>query len=299
MLFLVVEVTRLLSNLIKSGFVAFSQDNALVIDANENKIIKGINEVMEETSVEEALAEEMIHDAGLDDALQEEDALLTMNAENIEALSAGLPNIAGEMVKAAKAEAEDIVARAHEEADQLRAEAYEEVEKIKNQAREEGYQKGYQDGIDTASNECLEKKAELEGKIQESIVRMQEGEEILIRTTEHKMVDLLCQLIPSITGVVIENQKDVLLYMINVAMRDLDNSRHFVIKVSSDDYEEVSVRKEEIYGALNPNIDLEVFEDAKLLPLQCLIETDNGIVDISLDVQLDNLKKALKLMIQE
>lgn len=113
---------------------------------------------------------------------------------------------------------------------------------------------------------------------------MQEGEEILIKTTEHKMVDLLCQLIPTITGVVIENQKDVLLYMINVAMRDLDNSRHFVIKVSSDDYDKVSARKEEIYGAMNPNIDLEVFEDAKLLPMQCLIETDNGIVDISLDV---------------
>ena len=305
MLFLVVEVTRLLSNLIKSGFVAFSQDNALVIDANENKIIKGIDEAIDEkslsleASVEEALAEAMIHDAGLDDALQEEDALLAMNTENINALSAGLPNIAAEMVKAAKAEAEDIVARAHEEVDRLRAETYEEVEKIKNQAREEGYQKGYQEGMDIANGECIEKKAELEKKIQESIVRMQEGEEILIRTTEHKMVDLLCQLIPSITGVAIENQKDVLLYMINVAMRDLDNSRHFVIKVSGDDYEEVLARKEEIYGAMNPNIDLEIFEDVKLLPMQCLIETDNGIVDISLDVQLDNLKKALRLMIQE
>ena len=87
--------------------------------------------------------------------------------------------------------------------------------------------------------------------------------------------------------------------MINVAMHDLDNSKHFVVKVSGDDYEDIAERKEEIYGALNPNIDIEIFEDAKLLPMQCLIETDNGIVDISLDVQLDNLKKALKLMVQE
>lgn len=305
LLFLVVEVTRLLSNLIKSGFVAFSQDNALVIDGNKSKIIKGINETTEETaaSVEEKLAEAMIHDAGLDETLLTEEDLLIMDTADIpmlsEEASEKMQERAEEVVKSAKNEADEIVTRAHEEVEKLRAEAYVEAENIRNQAKEEGYQAGYREGFDAAKNECEEKKAELERQIQESAVRLREKEEILIQTTEHKMVDLLCQLIPTITGVVIENQKDVLFYMINAAMRDLDNSRHFVVKVSSDDYEEVSERKEEIYGAMNPNIDLEVFEDAKLSPMQCLIETDNGMVDISLDVQLDNLKKALKLMIRE
>lgn len=295
----------MLSNLIKSGFVAFSRENALVIDANENKIIKGIEETEQEAaalfedSVEEELAEAMIQDAGLDDESKEDDALLAMNADNIKTLSSSLPGIASEMVKAAKTEAEEIVAGAHEEVRQLRAQAYEEAEEIKKQAREEGYQKGYQEGLDTANHECIQKKEEMEQQMQEFIARLEEQEELLVRTTEQKMVDLLCQLIPAVTGVVIEDQKDVILYMINAAMRDLDNSRHFVIRVSGDDYKEVSERKEEIYGAGNPNIDLEVFEDAKLSPMECLIETDNGIVDLSLGVQLDNLKKALKLMIQE
>ena len=82
-------------------------------------------------------------------------------------------------------------------------------------------------------------------------------------------------------------------------MQDLDNSKHFVIKVSSNDYEELLERKDEIYGALNPAIEMEIFEDAKLTAMQCLIETDNGIVDVSLDVQLDNLITALKLMVKE
>ena len=45
--------------------------------------------------------------------------------------------------------------------------------------------------------------------------------------------------------------------------------------------------------------ELEVFEDAKLEKYQCLIETDNGIVDISLDAQFANLTKALRLMIKD
>ena len=294
-----VEVTKSLSNLIKSGFVAFSKNNTLVIDANENKIIKGIDEAIEETaaSLEEMLAESMIRDAGLDD--DEKEALLTVDPEDLQAASGNISNIADEIVKSAKAEADEIIAKAHEEVEQLRATVYDEAQKLKMQAKEEGYQEGYQNGSDAAISEYEIKKAELEEQICQSKVVLAEKEAELVKITEQKMVDLLCQLIPTITGVVIEEQKDVLLYMINVAMQDLDNSRHFVVKVSGDDYENIAEQKEEIYGALNPNIDIEIFEDAKLLPMQCLIETDNGIVDISLDVQLDNLKKALKLMVQE
>ena len=288
-----------MSNLIKSGFVAFSKNNTLVIDANENKIIKGIDEAIEETaaSLEEMLAESMIRDAGLDD--DEKEALLTVDPEDLQAASGNISNIADEIVKSAKAEADEIIAKAHEEVEQLRATVYDEAQKLKMQAKEEGYQEGYQNGSDAAINEYEIKKAELEEQICQSKVVLAEKEAELVKITEQKMVDLLCQLIPTITGVVIEEQKDVLLYMINVAMQDLDNSRHFVVKVSGDDYENIAEQKEEIYGALNPNIDIEIFEDAKLLPMQCLIETDNGIVDISLDVQLDNLKKALKLMVRE
>ena len=288
-----------MSNLIKSGFVAFSQDNTLVIDANENKIIKGIDEAIEETaaSLEEALAETMIHDAGLDG--DEKESLLTVDPADIQMASGNIPDIADEIIKSAKTEADEIIAKAHEEVEKLRAAAYEDAQRLKAEAKEEGYQEGYQEGLETASTECERKKAELEDRIRQSKIILEEKEAELVQMTEHKMVDLLCQLIPTITGVVIENQKDVLLYMINAAMQDLDNSKHFVIKVSCDDYEGIAERKEEIYGALNPNIDIEIFEDAKLLPMQCLIETDNGIVDISLDVQLDNLKKALKLMVQE
>lgn len=294
-----------MSNLIKSGFIAFSQDNTLVIDANENKIIKNLDETLalsrRQDSVEEALAEAMIRDAELSG--DDFDDVLTMDTANIpgvtEASSEELRQMADEVLVSAKSEAETIISNAHDEAERLRAEAYDEIEALKEQALEEGRQQGYTEGLQSAEGEITEKKAELEQLRHKMEVKLQETEEELVKFTEKQMVDLLCQMIPHLTGVVIEEQRDVLLYIINSAMRDLDDSKHFVIKVSGDDYEEVSERKNEIYGALNPNIQLEVYEDAKLTARQCLIETDNGIVDISLDVQMDNLIKALKLMIKE
>lgn len=306
MLFPVVEVTRLLSNLIKSGFVAFSQDNTLVIDANENKIIKAIDEASDEAaaalqdSVEEALAEALIRDAELEGVDFGED-VLTMDTSELPHISDSpeeIKQVTDEVLKSAKEEAESIVDRAHDEAEQLRAAAYDEAEEMKQQAKEEGYQNGYEEGMATARQELENKSKALDQRMQEVELELQEKEAALIQNTEQKMVDLLCQLIPSITGVVIENQRDVLLYLINNAMQDLDNSKKFVIRVSLDDYELLAERQDEIYGALNPNVELELFQDAKLAPMQCQIETDNGIVDVSLDVQLHNLLTALKLMVK-
>lgn len=308
MLFLVVEVTRLLSNLIKSGFIAFSQNEKLVIDANRNEIIRGIDANIKEAaaseekadSMEESLAEALIRDVGLDDG---DDIDFIVDTEELSGLlaepSEQLRKVADKILVSAKQEAEEIVSKAHYEAEQLRATAYEETESLKAAAKEEGYQAGYEEGQTAIKSQFDAMMKELEQKEQEFELYMAKRKEELVKTTEVKMVELLCQLIPSITGVVIENQKDVLFYIINVAMQDLENSKHFVIRVSPKDYEDLFEKKEDIYGALNPNIEIELFEDSKLSDLQCIIETDNGIVDVSLDVQLDNLKKALKLMIQE
>ena len=90
-----------------------------------------------------------------------------------------------------------------------------------------------------------------------------------------------------------------MLYMVNEAIKNLDDSRHFVIRVSEADYPYLEQQKAQLYGSANPNVDLELFSDAKLSERQCLIETENGVVNVSLDEQLRNLQKALQLMIRK
>lgn len=297
-----------MSSLIKSGFVSFAGNNKLVIDANKHKIITGIDAAIEEAalkeqSMEEALADALIRDAGLDDEDFSQEDLLTMDTADLphfsEASSEELGLVAQEVIRSAKAEAEEIIDRAHDEAEQLRSEAYDEAQRIKNDAKESGFQEGYQEGMQAASAELDQKTREFETYVANTEQEFERREQELLRTTEHRMVDWLCQLVPQVTGVVVGAHRDALLYMVNSAMHDLDNSKHFVIRVSCDDYEMLQDHRDEIYGALNPSIDLEIFEDAKLSAMQCVIETDNGMVDVSLDVQLDNLITALRLMIEE
>lgn len=291
-----------MSNLIKSGFVAFSQDQTLVIDANDNKIIKGIDEAIqeaaaaEEPSIEDALAEAMIEDAQLD-GLGDEGSFGTLE------ISGGTPEQqredAEQIVVQAKNEAQEIVRQAHDEVEQMRASAYDEVEQIKNAARSDGYQAGYQEGLQAVEEEYQQKKQELQEQLDQYAQQQQREQEEFIADMERNMVEWLCRMIPTITGVMIENQKDVLLYMVNEAIKNLDDCKQFVVKVSEEDYAALEPQKEQIYGYSNPNVDIELFADAKLSPKQCLIETENGVVNASLDAQLTNLNKALRLMIKE
>ncbi len=297
---------KLLSNLIKSRFVAFSQDNKLVIDANQNKIIKAINSGAEEftpqgESLEEAVAEAMIRDAELDGVDFDGD-ILTVDTEqlsNPDDENGDLSKITAKVLNSAKQEAEDIVNRAHDEAEQTRAEAYENAIQIKENANQEGYEAGYREGMEKAQAEISLQKEELDQLKQSLLDETEEFRNSLVKETEHKMVDILCGLVQSVTGVVVEDQRDVLLFMINKAMQNQDDSKHYIIKLSKEDYSQINDKKMDIYGAFNPNIDIELFEDAKLEKSQCIIEMDHGILDLSLDVQMDNLITALKLMIKD
>lgn len=310
LLFLEAEVTKSLSNLFKSGFVAFTREDTLVIDANKNKIIEGIdasarvdsNSKLDNVSEEDALAAAMIKDVGLYDDSMDEEGVLTFDAplfDHINEMSEEeAENKASEILQDANSEAEQIIRNAHDEVEQLRAAAYDEAQEIKQQAQESGYNEGYMQGTQQAEQEINELRTQLQNQINDNEQKLRDDQEQLIVSTERKMVDWICKMVSSIVGVTIDGYDGVMLYMINKAMRELESSTRYIIRVSSEDYDNVMQRKSDIYGAMNPSIELEIFEDAKLEQYQCQIDTDNGIVDLSLDVQLDNLIKALKLMVQ-
>ena len=51
-----------------------------------------------------------------------------------------------------------------------------------------------------------------------------------------------------------------------------------------------------ISGAVSKDTQIEITEDSALKRNECLIETDAGVFDCSLDVQLDNLIKDIRLL---
>lgn len=265
-----------MSNVIKSGFVAFAHDDKLVIDSEllyaekENKVIRSIDE--QDEDIEDLELEDILEDNTYKETEFEEKRVL-----------------ADMMLQDAKTQSERMLSEARLQAAQ-----------IMESAKQDGYQAGYAEGIEKAEQEKQDALKELQKQVEldklQVLSAIEAEKNQFLNDAEPKMAALACDLVTKLTGIVVEEQKDVLFYIINRTMRDIEDSKHFIVKVSEEDYELLESRKDEIYGANNPGIFLEIFADVKLSRNQCVIETDNGMVDCSLDVQLKNLIRDIRLL---
>ena len=120
-----------------------------------------------------------------------------------------------------------------------------------------------------------------------------------LKSASDKLIDTCCAIIQKMTGILVDEYKPVMLHMINNSLLEQDTSHRFTIKVAEELYPYISDNYDRLVGAINPSITLEIFGDPKLNKRQCLIESDNGIIDLSMDVQVNNLITAFKMLAGE
>lgn len=275
LLFPVAEVTRSLSNLFKYGFSGLVNvsEEPFVVDVNSRVINKEPRVIR---PVNEKNAEEKEADSGKTD-----------NNSDI----AGRAML-DDAMDTAKAIRDDAVLKSA----QIVADAQNEAESIMEKAKEEGYKKGYEEGSMEAMKKADQYLENLH-KEQESLIAQNNAVlEKNIHDAQTKIVDFACDVIEKFTGILVNDYKPVMLHMINSALNQAETSKKFVIKVAEENYTYVSDNYDRLAGAGNSNISIEIYGDSKLSRSQCIIETDNGIIDLSMDVQVKNLITAIKLL---
>lgn len=295
MLFPVAEVTRLLSNLIKYPFVNMNNKEAFVVNYEKNagnqfvsleKSSKVLIRPADEVEAERARAEKSVFHA------MEETAA---NGE----FEPGVPVMNfDEMFRQKKEEAEQlaeqILAGARERAEAIVAEAGKEAEQVIQSAREEGVRQGREEGLVRAEEELAGLRQELE----ETRKAQEKEYQNLLAEVEPRYVEILCSLIQKVTGVLLSDKKDILLHLIRSSMADIEPSKHYTIRVSAEDVMAVESHREEILAKIGVDAALEVQEEKGLQRDECIIETDNQMVDCGFQTQLDNLVSTLRMLAQ-
>ncbi len=188
---------------------------------------------------------------------------------------------ANKLLEDAKAEARGIIEKAKKEAETIRKEAYSNAQKM-----------GYDDGMLHSQKEVQKLREDFEGQSS----KLKEEYERLIHSLEPQISDIIASLVEKITGIVVEDRDEVILYLVEQSLKNLEKSDEYTIRVSKEDYEFVSMRKNFLLTAIGREVPLYVVEDLNLRKNQCLIETENKVINCSLDVQLNNLILDLKLI---
>lgn len=187
-------------------------------------------------------------------------------------------------------EAAAIVEYANEEATDILNKAKEEALILKKDYLETAKKQGYEEGLQEANQEIEQIKRSL---YEQEKQQKQEYQEILAGL-EGQVAELMVSLLTKLTGILIEDKTDIILYLVEKALVNNDSKEDYTVKVSGIDYDVLSSNKEHIEGIIGREIKIVV--DPQLNKNQCLIETESKIIDCSLDVQLNNLITDLKLL---
>lgn len=275
-----------MSNLLKRSSVINKDER--VIDYND-LIKKKIQAIMESkhnemdadgfiNGLHADVVEELISDDDTVDALTEDAAMGEQQA------AASLENT--------NAEAERIIEEARLQAEQIIADA----NKNADAAFEEAKQNGYYEGNEKAQEEMNIKQAQLEAEFDNKRKELEQEYNNLKESIEPELVEVITDVFRKVTGVVAEDNQEIILHLINDVMHNADGSRDYVIKVSPDDYKFLVNNQGKIYCAMSREVNIDIVEDATLERNQCMIETNTGIFNCSLDIELNNLIKNIKLL---
>jgi len=182
------------------------------------------------------------------------------------------------LVKASEAasviDAQKLILDAEAEAARIREEA--------KSAYEEEKKRGYEKGLEEGRAAIIARKLE---QLDESIKFME--------AVEGRMVDVVMQ---SLKKCVMEiGDRELVVQIVRKVMNAVvRNQRHITLKVAPEMVEVVRRRLDEIlaeYPLLN---EIDVQEDSRLKGASCMLETEAGIADASIDTQLAAIENSFR-----
>lgn len=169
-------------------------------------------------------------------------------------------------------EGQGIIDAARREAGLIRHQAESEAE-VK---RQEGFQKGQEEG---------------KAAIAEQILTTMSQSAVYFSKVEAAMVDLVMRAVRHIIGEM--NQREVAERIVRRALESTRNENQVTVRVSPNQADELKARINQIVQTFPKIQFLDIQSDSRLPEHGCVLETEIGVVDASLETQLKAIERAL------
>ncbi len=194
---------------------------------------------------------------------------------------------ASDLIAQAKAKAAEIIAAAEEQAATLRAQAEEEAAQLRKQAESHGYEEGYKTGFEEGNARADEEAARLLNLLQQLVDQAAADRASALARLEEDFLKLSLILAEKIVRKTIDEDPTWLAAVIEEACKRLGTVDECIIHLNPEDY---AVLKAEEFRLSGAGVERITFRpDPSLQPGGCVIETDGGTVDASLEKRLGKL----------
>ncbi|MBT2660212.1 flagellar assembly protein FliH [Bacillus sp. ISL-45] len=200
----------------------------------------------------------------------------------------------------AAAAADNIVSRAIEEAEQIRQQIYLEKQEWEQQSSllaEESRQLGFEQGYQEGKNQGYAEYRQTILFAQETVEAAKRDYQNHIESAEKVILDLGVKIAGKILGEKLAAAEGFL----TLVKRALKNSRDYKdiqLHVHPKHYQDLLSQKEELIAIFPKDIDFYIYPDDELEETSCIIESENGRIDASVDSQLEEIKIKLFEMLE-
>lgn len=194
------------------------------------------------------------------------------------------------IINDAKIEAEKIINSAKNTSEKILEETYDRSTEIISEYKDKGYQEGYNKGYE-------EGKQESEIIINEAVSIKKEtvkSKEAMVESLEKDIIEIVISSCSKIINRLYDEDREVILSIIQKGLDNLNNSLKIIIKVSKDDYDFLQMYQNKINAMANSVDKIEVVTDKNLEKGGILIESPKGSIDVGINTQIKELEKYLR-----
>ncbi len=171
-----------------------------------------------------------------------------------------------------------------QQAEQVLADARQQSEAILERAEQEFQEQkvlGYEEGMNAAKLENAEQMMAMVGQAVDYFAQV-----------EQKVAGIVSAAVRKILGEF--DDEELTFRVVRNALQVVRNQKQITLRVCPAQVESVNSRLSEILAQYTEIGYLEVVSDHRLRPGGCLVETEMGVVDAGVEVQLQALEKALR-----
>ncbi|WP_102271460.1 flagellar assembly protein FliH [Cytobacillus massiliigabonensis] len=200
------------------------------------------------------------------------------------------------MLNEAEKQAESIIVNAQFEADSLREQLEEErqafeMEKaeIAELARNSGFTQGIEEGRQSGYDEFHE----VIQSAQAVVDSAKRDYRMHVDSSERTILELGLKVASKILGKTLQENEEEFLSIVRRALKEARDNKEVQLHVHPVHYDFLLANKEEIMALFPKDIDFYIYPDDDLFETSCLIESENGRIDASIDSQLEEIKQKL------
>ncbi|MBI3582285.1 MAG: hypothetical protein HY098_09485 [Nitrospinae bacterium] len=189
---------------------------------------------------------------------------------------------------------DEIINKTLDESDATTADAKGRASAVRQEAFQDAFDKGLKEGRDEGRSEYAAEASSLIRALKEGVQKLAGSRDEFYSKSEKEMIDLIILVASDILVKEIREDKNIIAGVIRKALAELHSKQSVVVRMNKRDVDSASSMRETFLNELENLENLEFVVDNSVTPGGCLIKTNIGMLDATVERRLEEILRTFK-----